>query len=106
MREAVDVRVTGIIAPIRSLSADVGCSQVAIIYSMSKFLSEIFVNWPDTRSCTYRFPNVPGRLHVTPGVAMDQQVAKIFARIAAESQDRLDVRSLRDRISGAGSIAP
>ncbi len=63
---------TGIIAPIRSLAADVGCSQVAKIYSMSKFLSEIFVNWPDTQFCTYRFPNVPGRLHVTPGVAMDQ----------------------------------
>ena len=88
---------TGIIAPIRSLAADVGCSQVAKIYSMSKFLSEIFVNWLDTRSCTYRFPNVPGRLHVTPGVAMDQQVAKIFACIAGESQDHLNVCSLQDR---------
>ena len=93
----MDVRVTGIIATIRSLAADDGCSQVAKIYNMSKFLSEIFVKWPDTQSCTYRLPNVPGRLHVTPGVAMDQQVAKIFACIAAESQDRLDVRSLQDR---------
>jgi hypothetical protein len=36
---------------------------------------------------------------------MDQQVAKIFACIAAESQDRLDVRSLRNRISGASDRA-